>query len=72
MVNTGESKQAYKLFIMSAEGGNRTRTPVARPRILSPFQNLRILQQLRLIAAYQQFSFGFPLLDFRYIRTNSL
>src|SRR5512139_3083979 len=25
-----------KPFRMSAEGGNRTRTPVARPRILSP------------------------------------
>ena len=27
-------EQGYKFFVFSAEGGNRTRTPVARPRIL--------------------------------------
>ncbi|MBP1610972.1 MAG: hypothetical protein H6Q04_3207, partial [Acidobacteria bacterium] len=69
---SGQITRSRKSFKMSAEGGNRTRTPLARPRILSPFQNLGILRQLRLIAAYQQFSFGFPLLNFRYFRANSL
>ena len=28
-------EQDYKFFVFSAEGGNRNRTPLARPRILS-------------------------------------
>ncbi len=65
-------RNSAKLLNLNAGDGNRTHTLLAEPRILSPFQNLGILRQLRLIAAYQQFSFGFPLINFRYFRANSL
>ncbi len=59
-----------RLVRRSPQGEGGTRTPVARPRILSPFQNPVFSRQLPVIAAYQQFNFAFSIFNFRYFRSN--
>jgi len=49
---------AWKSFVLSAEGGNRTRTPLARPRILSPIPPLALPD---LIAQHRTPINGLPL-----------